>query len=98
MQAFNYLGILASWTGIILIAWLLVKERGIRDKDLSDVCASISTSLLVIWVIGMLAFLWTPTGLHLLVIIENLNFIVLIPVLIMAVDVMIQIRRLRRTS
>ena len=98
MQAFANLGVIAVWTGLIFVAWLLVKERGMKDRDLCAECVGIILALVVIWVVGSLIFLWTPTGIYFEIFLEGYNLLLLVPIGVITVDFFWQIKNLKNSG
>ena len=96
MQAFANIGVMAAWTGLIFMAWLLVKERGMKDRELCSACVGVIFSLLIIWLIGTLIFLWTPTGFYFLFFVTPpTNQLLLIPIAVITLDFLWQASNLR---
>jgi hypothetical protein len=98
MQAFNNIGVLAAWTGLIFFAWLLVRERGMKDKQVCKECVAVSSTLLVIWFIGSLVFLWTPSGLDSGFFLEGFNFLLFAPMILIIIDTLWMAHQLRERS
>ncbi len=96
MQAFNNIGVLATWTGLIFFAWLLVRERGMKDEEICRECVAVSFTLLIIWILGSFGFLLTPTGLDSGFFLEEFNFLLFAPMILIALDTILQAKKLRQ--
>jgi hypothetical protein len=89
-------GLIGAWTLLILLAWLLVRERGVKDNELCMPCLVVSLSLLITWGIGTLVLLVDATGtVYLHVLLEGVNVLVFVPVILMLLDLGWQHRGIR---
>ena len=96
MQTLANPGFLAAWSLLIGMAWLFVRERGIKDRQLCTACVGVCVALLAIWLLGTVVFLWSPTEqFQYEILFQGLNFLVLVPVILMALDLFWQIRKLK---
>ncbi|MFW9920121.1 MAG: hypothetical protein ACFFED_11005 [Candidatus Thorarchaeota archaeon] len=98
MQVFINLGLIAAWTGLIFVAWLLVRERGIKDRDLCAACAGVTSALSIIWLLGTLIFLLTPSGIYFDFFLEGYNVLLIVPPAIICIDLLRQIMSLRASD
>ncbi len=96
MQTLADPGFLAAWSLLIGMAWLFVRERGIKDRQLYTACIGICGVLLIVWLLGTVVFLWQPTEqFQYGVLFQGLNFLILVPVVLMVIDLIWQIQKLR---
>ncbi|MDF1539033.1 MAG: hypothetical protein P1Q69_09025 [Candidatus Thorarchaeota archaeon] len=96
MQTLADPGFLAAWSLLIGMAWLFVRERGIKDRQLCTACVGVCVALLVIWLLGTMVFLWSPTEqFQYGMLFQGLNFLILVPVVLMVIDLILQIQKLR---
>ncbi|MFW9907406.1 MAG: hypothetical protein ACFFEF_02420 [Candidatus Thorarchaeota archaeon] len=99
MQILGDPGLLAAWSLLIGLAWLFVREKGIKDRQLCRACVAICTALLAIWTVGTTIFLMTPEGtIRYYILFDGLNILVLLPVFLMVMDLLWQIGKLKRND